>query len=199
MAEFPETFNAEEIPEDDRNFDPVPAGNYQMQVIESSIEDTKSGTGQMLVLVEEIIDGQYQGRRIYDRLNIQNENPDAQRIAQRALADLCLQIGISQIDNSEDLHFKPFIGKVTITTDKSGQYGPQNRVRYNYTGDNQRQPPAGKAPAQRQAQRPAQGQTRTGANTRPANQASRGAPQGQRPAKPWANSSKGKGQEDPPF
>jgi len=141
MANF--QFNANDVPEDTRSFDPLPAGEYTMQVIDSEIRDTKAGTGQQLVLTLEVIDGPYANRRVWDRLNIVNQNPDAQRISERALADLCLAIGLAKITDSEMLHFKPFTGRVTITTDKSGQYGPQNRVRY--------KPRGGAAPAPRPA------------------------------------------------
>lgn len=182
MAQLPAPFDPSEVPEDERSFDPIPAGDYQMQVIESKIEDTKSGSGQMLTLTLEVIDGPYANRRIWDRLNIQNQNPDAQRIAQRALADLCLQLDLVELADSEELHFKPFWAKVTVQADKSGQYGPSNRVRYS-GGAAEAQPPAGqkapraavsaaRAPAAAPAARPAVG--------RP----------GAAGAKPWARAAK---------
>lgn len=151
MADLLETFDPSQVPEDDRNFDPVPAGDYEMQCIDSEIKGTKDGNGQMLVLTHEIISGPHANRRIWDRLNIRNQNADAQRIAQRALADLCLAVGLGAIRDSEELHFKPFIGRVAIRQDKSGQYGPQNTVRYR---PRQGAAPAGKAATQQPAQKP---------------------------------------------
>jgi hypothetical protein len=142
MAGFPEDFNPAEVPEDDRSFEPLPAGDYLMQVIESDIKPTKTG-GDQLVLTLEVLDGPYANRRVWDRLNIKNNNPDAQRIAQRALADLCLAVGVTSLRNTEDLHFKPLTGRLTIKQDKTGQYGPQNAVRYKARGG---AAPAGKAP-----------------------------------------------------
>jgi hypothetical protein len=130
MTALPGKFDPSKIPEDDRNFEPIPAGIYKMQVIESRLQDTSSGSGQILVLTLEVLEGQFKGRRIWDNLNIINANADAQRIAQRSLADLCELLGTGPIDNSEKLHFKPFNARVIIQQDKSGQYGPQNRVRY---------------------------------------------------------------------
>jgi hypothetical protein len=130
MATLDEAFIPNDVPEDDRGFDPIPPGNYNMQVIDSNIIPTKSGSGDQLVLTLEVINGPFENRRVWDRLNIRNQNADAQRIAQRALADLCIAIGISSLTDTNDLHFKPFTGCVTIQNDKTGQYGPQNRVRY---------------------------------------------------------------------
>jgi hypothetical protein len=149
------------VPEDDRSFEPLPAGDYTMQVIESELKDTKSGSGQQLVLTLEVIEGPFSNRRVWDRLNIRNQNADAQRIAQRALADLCLAVGIQSLRNSEELHFKPFIGAVKIREDKTGQHGPQNTVRYKARGGGApRAASAGTAPKQAapvQAAKPAAG------------------------------------------
>src|SRR6516162_5872898 len=124
MAILPEPFNPDSIAPDDRSFEPVPTGNYRMQVIESKVEDTKTGSGQMLTLTLEIIDGEYQNRRIWDRLNVRNQSPDAQRIAQQSLAALCRSIGLQGqvVQDSEVLHFKPFTARVTIEQSRDAQY-----------------------------------------------------------------------------
>lgn len=155
MAELNMDFNPSEVPEDDRSFEPLPAGDYTMQVIESELKDTKSGSGQQLVLTLEVIEGPHSNRRVWDRLNIRNQNADAQRIAQRSLADLCLAVGIQSLRNSEELHFKPFIGAVKIREDKTGQYGPQNTVRYKVRGGGTPRVAAPSTSPQQQAARPA--------------------------------------------
>jgi hypothetical protein len=122
-------FNPNEIPEDNRSFEPLPAGDYNMQVVDSEVKPTKKGNGDQLVLTLEVLDGPYANRRVWDRLNIRNPNSDAQRIAERALADLCLAINVMHITDSSSLHFKPFIGHVTIRPGND-KYGPSNSVRY---------------------------------------------------------------------
>lgn len=144
MVDFPEDFNVADVPEDTRSFEPLPAGDYTMQVIESDVKETKSGAGEQLVLTLEVLDGPMANRRVWDRLNIRNQNADAQRIAQRSLADLCLAVGISSLRRTEDLHFKPFTGRVTVKADKTGQYGPSNSVRYKARGG---VAPASKSPS----------------------------------------------------
>ncbi len=179
MTALPGKFNPSEIPEDDRNFEPIPAGLYKLQVVESRLQDTKSGSGQMLVLTLDVLEGQYQNRKIWDQLNIINDNPEAQRIAQRALADLCLLIGVQQLTDSEQLHFKPFTARVTIVPDKTGQYGPQNRVRYTVGGAQAQAAQQGgggfgRQPAKQQG-KPAQTQ---GSGGKPWNQPKQAAPAG---------------------
>jgi len=154
MTALPQTFNPNEIPEDDRNFDPIPAGTYKLQVTESKLEEARSGEGnQILTLTLEVLDGPYQNRKIWDRLNIINKNQTAQQIAQRALADLCLACGLNSIKDTEELHFKPFTARVTIQPDKTGQYAPQNRVRYTVgKGAPQGQPQTQQAAGNKQPQ-----------------------------------------------
>lgn len=127
MANLGATFDPDAI-EEDAGFEPLPAGDYLAQIIESEIADTKSGSGQMLKLTFEILSGDHHSRRIWDRLNIVNANPDAQRIAQQQLKRLCDACGTGAISDSEELHFKPINIHVGIRTDKTGNYGPQNTI-----------------------------------------------------------------------
>lgn len=122
-------FDANAVPANER-LQPVPVGNYLLQVIESEIRQNNKGTGEILKLTLQILDGPYANRQIWDNLNIVNDSPKAQEIANRNLADLCLLLGIVHCQDSEELHFKPFTAYVGIREDKSGQYAPQNTVRY---------------------------------------------------------------------
>src|SRR5690349_2178890 len=107
MAELAMDFYANEVPEDDKNFDVLPAGDYHCQVIASEVKPTKANNGdELLELTIEVIAGPAERRKLWDRINIKNSNADAQRIAQRTLADLCLAVGISTLRNTDDLHFK---------------------------------------------------------------------------------------------
>jgi hypothetical protein len=133
MANLGETFNPDEVPEDE--FEPIPAGDYLVQIVESEIGPTKSGNGQILKLTLEILSGEYERRRIWERINIVNQNPDAQRIAQQQLKKLCDALGTGPIQDSEELHFKPVNIHVEIRQDKSGQYGPQNVIRKFWPAD----------------------------------------------------------------
>jgi hypothetical protein len=145
MADLGGTFDPNEVPEDDRNFEPVPAGDYLCQVIDSDVVETKAGNGSILKLTIEIIDGQYANRKVFENLNIANQNAQAQSIAQRALADICLATNAGSIRDSEELHFRPFVARLKIEPAKDG-YEAKNKVsRYKPA---QHQPPAAKAASQ---------------------------------------------------
>ena len=141
MASLGSTFNTDDVPPSE--FTPLPAGDYLVQIIESEVKPTKSGEGKQLVLTFEVLDGECQNRRVWERLNISNPSAQAQSIAQRALADLYTAVGLATVNDSEELHFKPLIVRLKIKDD-GGDFGPQNRIsRYLPAGG---QPPEQKAP-----------------------------------------------------
>ena len=69
-------FNAAEV-QPLKSFDAIPAGTYEAVIAESEMKPTKSGTGSYLELTIEIISGDYQGRRVWARLNLANSNVKA--------------------------------------------------------------------------------------------------------------------------
>lgn len=109
------------------NYEAIPAGDYESMVTASEMKSTKDGAGQYLELTLEIQSGQYQGRRLYDRLNLQNRNQKAVEIAQKQLAQLCHATGILQVRDSQQLHNRPIIVKVTAKNDP--ERGMVNEVR----------------------------------------------------------------------
>lgn len=121
-------FNPDQVQDDAREL--LPPGQYVAQIIESDVVATKSGSGQMLKLTFEIVDGPLTKRRIWENLNIQNQNAVTQDIAQKSLKRICVAVGHSGVlTDSETLHFKPMRIRVAVEADKSGQYGDQNRIK----------------------------------------------------------------------
>lgn len=124
MAEL--NFNATGI-DTTSTYDPVPAGEYPVIITESEVRDTKNGLGRYLNLTLEIQGGQFQGRKLWDRLNLWNNNAKAVEIAQRQLAQACHAVGLLQVADSSELHFKPMIAIVRVSNEP-GQ-NPQNEIR----------------------------------------------------------------------
>ena len=76
-----------------------------------------------------MLDGPYKGRKLFDRLNLVNANPQTVEIAQRTLSAICHATGRMQVQDSEELHLIPFIADVQVQPPKNG-YGESNKVRY---------------------------------------------------------------------
>lgn len=112
-----------------QEFDLLPAGKYLAQVIDSEVVPTKARTGQMLKLTFEIMDGEYANRRLWARLNIANENAQAQQIGLAQLSALCHAVGVTKLTDSLELHEKPVLVTVKVRKAKPGDtYGDSNDV-----------------------------------------------------------------------
>lgn len=126
MAEL--SFDATQV-QPQQEFDLLPAGKYLAQVIDSEVVPTKAGTGQILKLTFEIMDGEHANRRLWARLNIANENAQAQQIGLAQLSALCHAVGATKLTDSLELHEKPVLVTVKVRKAKPGDtYGDSNDV-----------------------------------------------------------------------
>lgn len=113
MAKF--NFNSATVePMSSRSFEPLPRGDYEMMIVKSDVKSTQAGTGHYIELEMHVLGGEHSGRRIWERLNVDNPNKTAQDIAQAALASLCHAVGISEIGETEELHDTPFVAHIDI-------------------------------------------------------------------------------------
>ena len=146
-------FDANEI-EPQGSFDPIPAGWYVGMIVASEMKPTKTGSGEYLQLRIDIIDGEYEGRVLFDRLNLRNSNQTAVDIAQRQLSAICRAVGVMQPQDSSDLHDRPLRVKVSIRPAGNG-HDASNEIRgYSPIEGSEKQPaqaartaPAAAAPA----------------------------------------------------
>ena len=104
-------FNANEV-DPAVGFDPIPAGKYLAVITESEMKPTKAGTGQYLQLTFQVIDGEYKGRLIWARLNLDNPSDMAVKIARAELSAICRAIGVMAPKDSVELHNLPLVIKV---------------------------------------------------------------------------------------
>jgi Protein of unknown function (DUF669) len=113
MAKLGGTFDASGV-EPNAPLEALPPGDYKVQILQSEMRVTKAGTGQMLWLDMEVLEGPLQGRHVYDQLNLINPNPTAEEIAQRTLSAICHAVGKLQVADSEELHFQPLLVRVAV-------------------------------------------------------------------------------------
>lgn len=141
MAQLGGTFDANSVDPSAPRGEVIPAGEYLVQIVKSEMNPTKAGTGQKLDLELEVLDGPMKGRHLWDMLNLVNPSQQAMEIAQRALSAICHAVGVLQVSDSEQLHFKPMIAVVKVKP-AEGNYAAKNEI-----GGYK---PAGGAPAARQ-------------------------------------------------
>ena len=99
-------FNAHEI-DPNPGFEPVPAGRYLAVIVDSKTKATKNGAGEYLELAFEIVDGQFKGRKVWERLTIKHTNEMTVRIAKGNLSAVCRAVSVMQPRDSVELHNIP--------------------------------------------------------------------------------------------
>lgn len=146
MANLGGRFDPAAVPENERNFEPMPNGMYQLQIVDSEIVDI--ARGQMLKVTFEVAAGQFQNRKVWGQYCIRHDSEQAQAIAQRALADMFIATGTPPSEDSDDLHFKPFMGRLRIEQDEKKEFPPKNVVKeFKAMGGAAASPPAQKVVA----------------------------------------------------
>lgn len=116
MASIRYTYNPDAVPAE--GYKPLPAGEYQMEIVESDYVATQSGNGMILKCKAQIVGGEYEGRPFYINYNLENANEQAQDIGQRDFAGLRRATGVLAPEWSTDLHWRAFRVKIGIKARK---------------------------------------------------------------------------------
>jgi hypothetical protein len=133
MASFGEQgFNAEAPENNEATRQVLPAGEYDVIVVNSQKKETRAGTGAYLSLEMQITSGEFQNRRLFHNLNLwlredSDDRKMAVKIAKGQLSELCRAVGVLTPRDSSELHNKPL--RVKVTVKESAEYGPQNNVK----------------------------------------------------------------------
>jgi len=120
------TYNIHEV-EPMGNFEPLPADWYKCVITSAEQKPNSKKTGAYLELRIEVIDGQYQGRLVFDRLNLINPNSVAVDIARRSLASIAQAISVD-VKDSVELLDKPLMVKLAVRPAENG-YDESNEVK----------------------------------------------------------------------
>lgn len=126
--------------------EPVPTDWYNAKIVESGLAPTKDTTGQLLNLTWEIVDGQFKGRRLWDRINVKNKSADAQRIGLSQLSAICHCTGVMQVNDSKELHNK-IIQIRALYRDADANYDASNDIKGYKPAEGSVAATAGAAPA----------------------------------------------------
>lgn len=111
--------------------DAIPAGWYNAVIVGSEMRpngpNAKDPNGQQLELTLQVVDGEFAGRKLFDRLNLVNSNPTAVEIAYKTLKAIYNACGKARVDTSAELHGIPMKVKVKLRP-KTAEYDATNEV-----------------------------------------------------------------------
>lgn len=120
------------VEENTGGFTVVPEGKYQVVIVGDSLKDTKAGTGKILELKVQIVDGEHRGTTVIDRLNIVNQSDVAQKIGQGQLKRICNLCGASYPpSDTSGLIGKPMQATIKVeefTSNKTGNLLQSNKI-----------------------------------------------------------------------
>ena len=119
-------FDAETV-EPSIPFEAIPAGKYIAIITDSDMKETRSGNGRYLQLEFEITEGEYSGRKVWTRLNLENSNPEAVKYARADLAAICRAVGILHPGDSVELHNLPL--QITVKCRKNQDDEMTNEIK----------------------------------------------------------------------
>ena len=97
--------------------EPLPVGTYPVAVTAAERKDNEKGWGLKVVLT--VLDGQYQGRQIYEQFNLSHTSADTVRIAQEQFSALCHVVNVLKPRDPSELLNLPFQVKVKIDPPKN--------------------------------------------------------------------------------
>lgn len=98
-------------------FEILPADKYVVEITKSELKPTKSGNGAFLELEYSVLEGKYQGHKVWDRLCLEHPTQKTVEIARANLSAICHAVGVMQLKDSTQLHHLPLV--VTVKTKKN--------------------------------------------------------------------------------
>ena len=121
-----------DVKENDGSFTVLPAGKYKACLVGDELKDNKKGTGKILKLKVQIIEGQFSQEIIEDNLNITNPSQVSQAIGQGTLKRICNLCGVPfPPQDTNGLMGKPLVITVKVeefTSNTSGKPLKSNKI-----------------------------------------------------------------------
>jgi hypothetical protein len=136
-------FDANQV-EPSKDFEPIPPGKYVAVITESEMKPNKAGTGSLLQLTFQIIEGPAANRLLWTRLNLDNPNATAVKIARGELSAICRAVGVLAPNDSFELHDLPLV--IHVRCKKRTDTGEITNEIKGFS-KKETQPPAAPAPA----------------------------------------------------
>jgi hypothetical protein len=126
MADFSDLGFDANKEEPNAGFDLLPAGEYDVVIVNSEVKPTSTG-GKLLKLEMQVINGNFQNRKLWDNLNLWNSSQEAVKIARGTLSAICRAVNVLTPRDSNELHNKPL--RVSVKIKKGdANYGDKNVI-----------------------------------------------------------------------
>jgi hypothetical protein len=127
-TQLPETFEPEK--EEGNTWNLIFPGEYVAQIVEASVTQPKSMDGYYILLVWKILEGEYEGRQVWQRIAFTHSKEQTRTIGRKMLKSLCIALSVAEhVEDVEVFLFKSAKIKVGIEVDRNGVYDDKNVVK----------------------------------------------------------------------
>lgn len=146
MAALGKKYVAGDVTTEQRDYSDLPAGIMEFEieaseVVETGPEDARTGNG-LKYTANVRAPAEVEGRKFFGFINLENQSAEAQRIGQEEFARLRRAVGVDEIDDSEELHLKPYLVKLAmgrpskkVNSDGTPKYPAKMEVKTYYFPD----------------------------------------------------------------
>lgn len=126
-------FDASQIePDKGGDYSPLPVDWYKVVITAGTMKDNSpqagDPTGQQMELEMQVVEGDYEGRKLWENLNLVNKSQQAVEIAQKQLSSYCHAVGVLQPQTEADLIGLPFMVKLDLEPAKKANQKPRNKI-----------------------------------------------------------------------
>ena len=97
----------------------IPSDKYNVEITKSELKPTKNGNGSYLELEFTVLEGEYRGRKVWERLCLNHPTQKTVEIARANLSAICHAVGIMKPRDSTELHRIPITINVKLRKDDS--------------------------------------------------------------------------------
>ncbi|MEI6052433.1 MAG: DUF669 domain-containing protein [Opitutaceae bacterium] len=119
-------FDLNDYAVEDRNFEPLPKGDYELKCTEAEEKTTQKG-GQMIAATFEVVSGKAAGRKIWNNFNIHNDSEKAQKIGREQVSAWARACGKPNANSFDELLERQFTAVLDIEKGTNG-YSDRNRI-----------------------------------------------------------------------
>lgn len=118
---------------EESSFEPLPAGDYELQCVSAELKDTKNKAGQYISCSFNVVNhDKYTGRKVFTNFNINNPNEKAQQIGLGQLKSFIKSSNgkIEDVGKSVPESLVNLMAKASVKIKKDDKYGDKNEISY---------------------------------------------------------------------
>ena len=119
-------FDLNEYESEERSFEPLPKGEYELKCSEAEEKTTQKG-GTMIAATFEVVSGKYANRKIWNNYNIHNDSEKAQRIGREQVSAWARACGKPNATSVDELLERSFTVVLDIEKGTNG-YSDRNKI-----------------------------------------------------------------------